>query len=199
MTKPQQVIMTVGCPGAGKTTFATNHHPDWVVLSLDDFRTALFRDKQVYHDMSAANPRMRALLNDAYEDSLRTALGYGFSAILANMHVYPASFTSTMALLKRFGVTPKLQVFLVPLDELLRRNATRPISDRVPDEFLRKSFEDMTAPDSWWQSYHGDVAVQEWREPCHYCGDGKRTGLPGNACENCMNTGYANPTAEDLK
>lgn len=24
---------------------------------------------------------------------------------------------------------------------------------------------------------------------CPYC-DGKYTGLPGNACENCMNTGY---------
>jgi hypothetical protein len=25
--------------------------------------------------------------------------------------------------------------------------------------------------------------------PCRYCGPGKYTGLPGNACENCMNTG----------
>lgn len=24
---------------------------------------------------------------------------------------------------------------------------------------------------------------------CPYCKDGIRTGLPGNACENCMNTG----------
>lgn len=160
---PQRVIMTVGCPGAGKTTFAANRHPDWVVLSLDDFRTALFRDKQIYHDMSATNPRMRALLNDAYEDSLRTALGYGFNAILANMHVYPASFTSTMALMKRFGIRPELQVFLVPLDELLRRNATRPTSDRVPDEFLRKAFEDMTAPDALWQSSPYKVNLTEWR------------------------------------
>lgn len=30
-------------------------------------------------------------------------------------------------------------------------------------------------------------------EPCEYCGDGKRTGLPGNACENCMNTGLKYP------
>jgi hypothetical protein len=28
------------------------------------------------------------------------------------------------------------------------------------------------------------------RRPCRYCGPGVRTGLPGNACENCMNTGY---------
>lgn len=30
----------------------------------------------------------------------------------------------------------------------------------------------------------GDVSV-----PCQYCQDGQYTGLPGNACENCMNTG----------
>lgn len=36
------------------------------------------------------------------------------------------------------------------------------------------------------------------REPCEYCGPGKYTGLPGNACENCRNTGLKNPTAEDL-
>ncbi|MGX9443917.1 hypothetical protein ACWX0K_15245 [Nitrobacteraceae bacterium UC4446_H13] len=45
----------------------------------------------------------------------------------------------------------------------------------------------------------GGQIGSEWREPCHYCGNGKRTGLPSNACENCMNTGYAHPTAEDLK
>lgn len=30
-------------------------------------------------------------------------------------------------------------------------------------------------------------------QPCEFCGDGKRTGLPGNACENCMNTGLKYP------
>lgn len=39
----------------------------------------------------------------------------------------------------------------------------------------------------------------EYREPCEYCGPGKLTGLPGNACENCMNTGLKYPTPEDLK
>lgn len=29
--------------------------------------------------------------------------------------------------------------------------------------------------------------------PCDYCGDGKRTGLPGNSCENCMDTGLLHP------
>lgn len=28
---------------------------------------------------------------------------------------------------------------------------------------------------------------------CQYCGGGKRTGLPGNSCENCMDTGLNHP------
>jgi predicted kinase len=157
MMDKQRVILTVGCPGAGKTTFARESYPDWVVLSLDDFRSSLFRDKQVYHEQCVTKPRMRALLNDAYEDTLRTTLGYGFNAILANMHIYPNSFASTMTLLKRFDIAPEVYVFHVPLDELLRRNLSRPISDRVPEEFLRKAFADMCSPDVWWRSYDGTV------------------------------------------
>jgi hypothetical protein len=33
---------------------------------------------------------------------------------------------------------------------------------------------------------------------CEYCGDGKHTGLPGNACENCINTGYKYPHCAEL-
>lgn len=33
---------------------------------------------------------------------------------------------------------------------------------------------------------------------CEYCGEGKHTGLPGGACENCMNTGYKYPDQAEL-
>ena len=36
------------------------------------------------------------------------------------------------------------------------------------------------------------------QEPCEYCGNGVRTGLSGNACENCMNTGLKYPEREVL-
>lgn len=155
----QYVIMTVGCPGAGKSTFARNADPAAVVLCLDDFRMALFRDKQHYQRTHRDNPRMRALLNDTYEDALRTALGYGFSAILANMHVYPDSFASTMALIKRFGIKPHLIVFLLPVEELLRRNATRPECDRVPAEFILQTYAEMMKPDAWWRSYPDKTVI----------------------------------------
>jgi hypothetical protein len=34
-------------------------------------------------------------------------------------------------------------------------------------------------------------------EHCEYCSNGKRTGLPNNACENCMNTGLKHPMGKN--
>lgn len=34
------------------------------------------------------------------------------------------------------------------------------------------------------------------QEACEYCGPGIHTGLPGNACENCMNTGLKYPECQ---
>lgn len=36
-------------------------------------------------------------------------------------------------------------------------------------------------------------------EPCEYCGPRKHTGLPGGACESCMNTGLKYPHVEASK
>ena len=45
-----------------------------------------------------------------------------------------------------------------------------------------------------------EVAAVGPGEPCKYCGPGVRTGLPGNACENCMGTGLAlPPEVEELE
>lgn len=37
-----------------------------------------------------------------------------------------------------------------------------------------------------------ELTEEYLNEPCPYCA-GNFTGLPGNACENCMNTGLAHP------
>src|SRR3954462_5177751 len=58
-----------------------------------------------------------------------------------------------------------------------------------------------------WPGINNDLQeLQQFRQrakldalaPCEYCGSGKRTGLPGNACEHCMNTGYAHPDKSEL-
>lgn len=81
-------------------------------------------------------------------------------------------------------------------DEIARRNAVEKDCPVCGGDCAAANPPVMNCP---LQAPCGGQVGSEWREPCAYCGDGKRTGLPGNACENCMNTGYANPTAEDLK
>lgn len=51
--------------------------------------------------------------------------------------------------------------------------------------------EDYVPPPGWRLVRHSDwvAAGYPGLPPCRYCQNGQYTGLPGNACENCMNTG----------
>lgn len=42
-------------------------------------------------------------------------------------------------------------------------------------------------------------AQAEQQEACEYCRPGKYTGLPGGACENCMNTGLKYPEQQEAQ
>lgn len=50
---------------------------------------------------------------------------------------------------------------------------------------------DWVPPEGWRMVRHSDwvAAGYPGLPPCRYCQNGQYTGLPGNACENCMNTG----------
>lgn len=146
------VIMTVGCPGAGKTTWAQNNHPDYVVLSLDDFRLAMFREKRSFHDRAQHNKQMTPLVVDTYFAALRSALGYGFNLILANTHVRFNTASSTIDALRGFGIKPDLKICSLPLTVLLDRNRTRPEPDRVPEWYVSDAYKSMSDPNAWWKS-----------------------------------------------
>lgn len=151
------VILTVGCPGAGKTTYAKDlARGGWVNLCLDDFRTALFGSKQFYHDHNAKWPSMRKLLHDAYDAAVRAALDLDFNIVMSNTHLYPKTFQGLLDELASRGVTPELRIFDVPFAELPRRNAERAFDDRVPVDFLNQCFTDMHADNAWWRTFLKD-------------------------------------------
>jgi hypothetical protein len=73
---------------------------------------------------------------------------------------------------------------------------------RFLDAYARKhGAQPITLTDAAREALIGVWAWQEAerRDPCPSCSGNKRTGLPGNACENCMNTGLKYPTAEDAQ
>jgi hypothetical protein len=67
--------------------------------------------------------------------------------------------------------------------ERLRAMIDGPLADIAAERARQMCVE------GWTPEHDDDHSLGEAVEPCQYCGPGVRTGLPGNACENCMNTG----------
>lgn len=161
-----KVQLTVGCPGAGKTTWALaqrNAH----VLSLDDFRIALFGSKSGYWLDIDANLWRRRILHRVWREALSaTALEFRQAEIngdktptliLANTHLTPAIFETDVKLLRGFGARVALKVFDTPIEELLHRNAKRDAADQMDPDILRRYHAAFTAEDAWWRSHAHDL------------------------------------------
>lgn len=156
-----EAIITVGCPGSGKTTFSRTLDPrSWAILCLDDFRAALWGSKKTYHlavNTDGNDPAgkgthpMRHLLHEAYDAATDRALAAGWNVVFPNTHIWPTAFAGTLACLERHGIEPRFRVYLTPLDELLRRNAGRCDEDWVPLDFIERSYAALHADTAWWR------------------------------------------------
>lgn len=148
-----KVIMTVGAPGSGKTTYAKSLDPtQWITVCLDDIRGALFGDKKIYFKHLDENPWMRETVHRVNRGMIRTALSSGRNVILPNTHTNLASFRDVLQILEKNDIEPQIVVFDVPWDVLIARDRARSELEHVGDEFLRMSYEQQWAPDAWWRS-----------------------------------------------
>jgi predicted kinase len=148
-----KVIMTVGAPGSGKSTYAKSLDPtQWITVCLDDIRAALFGDKKIYFKHLDENPWMREMVHRVNRGMIGVALKSGKNVILPNTHTYPSSFRDVIQILERSNIEPQIVVFDVPWDVLVARERARSDLERVGEEFLRMSYEQQWAPDAWWRS-----------------------------------------------
>lgn len=156
----QRIIMTVGCPGSGKSTWAAKNHLDFVTITLDDLRETLFRSRRNYHNVSRDNAAAPVLLHRAYDESLRCALDSGFNVLLPNTNLSVRGSTLiALNLAARHRIVPELVVFDVPLTELIQRNASRPEAHRIDSDFIYSTFCDLHADNAWWRTYVGPVRM----------------------------------------
>jgi len=157
---PQRVVGLIGCPGAGKTTYARRFDPraGWVHLTLDDLRQALWPpDRQVYWDLRQGphGDGARQTLHRVKEAALEAALTSGFNVVMADTHLTRSVFEGELGIVARHGLTVEWKVFDVPWDVLEARNAARGRDDpshRQSETVLRMTYEAFTAPDAWWRS-----------------------------------------------
>lgn len=149
-----RVIMTVGCPGSGKTTWAKKQDPKFVILSLDDFRVALFRGKRQYWERLKEGAA-GSLVERAFESALGLALRMGLDVIVCNTHVRYNTARRTLEIARGYDAEVELMIFSRPAAMLQDINHTRPLDDRVSDEIVLDMVRLMYEPDAWWRTFEG--------------------------------------------
>ena len=152
----QRVVATIGCPGSGKSTLSLENDPkEWITLTLDDFRTAMWPPHRgVYWDIRATERGSDAqrLLHQTYIHALKTSLLSGWNIFLADTHVKPEAFVDTVRNVQALGKRVSWKLFETPVDIILERNKTRQSDHRLPDDILKAIYETMWDENAWWRS-----------------------------------------------
>lgn len=127
--------LTVGLPAAGKTTWATARaaeNPDVVVVCLDDVRAEMFPGLPWTLDRVRAAAKIQ-------QRRARAALTDGHDVIVADTNLNPVVRTRWVTIAAEAGAALTLEVFDVPVEECIRRDAMReaPVGEVVIRHYAR--------------------------------------------------------------
>lgn len=155
-----RVTITVGCPGSGKTTWARSLDPvDNLVLSLDDFRVAMFGSKQEYWDkvVPVHGNEIRGLVWQCYAAALDRVLTAGWPGhvVLCNTALEFKNIERDLPILHKNGITPTLRIWDLSLLELHERNRNRPAVEHISPDYVERCYAAMFRSDAWWR--HSDL------------------------------------------
>ena len=151
MKKEQEIIVTVGLPGSGKTTWA-RQQSGYVVLDSDDIREELCGDAA-----TQCNPK--TIFDTLYQRAL-DAINGGNSVIICATNI---KRKDRLRLIKFFrNATPDVYLcalmFATPYNECCRRNEMR---DRVvPPEAMHRMKKQMTYP-AWFEGWDKINIIKE--------------------------------------
>ena len=124
-----RALITIGCPGSGKTTEANlicrTHPSKWVKIDYDDLRFTLFgvRGWEEYEFTEFREGLVVRLAYAMVEECARS----GISVVLSETNLGKNTREAWIRVLEELGYEVMLQEFDVPLEELLRRDKERGI------------------------------------------------------------------------
>lgn len=149
------LIITVGCPGSGKSTWADANIPDTALrLERDRFRECLFGSRRGYHESPLSPSARSAVITES---------------MLAAMEKWPNSYWAVSDtglflpsvrpfMLEAFEQDASCMITLVvfdrPWEYLLEVNRNRLTEHRVPEDILEDMFNAFNKPDAWWREPH---------------------------------------------
>ena len=134
--KNRSVILNIGIPASGKTTWSKEHvanNPNWMRIGRDDFRFML-------KDQPILEHKGEKLLNTLIIESARKILLGGFDLIIDNTHVKQSYINETVAALTDLSDI-SFNVFNTPLEVCLERDAIR--EKRVGEEVIMRMHKDL--------------------------------------------------------
>lgn len=120
MAKTRKVLINIGLPGSGKTTWSkdfVSKNPDWVRVGRDDFRFML-------KDSPILDPKGEKMLNDLMTQTTRKALLSGYNVVLDNTHCKLKYINEAIASVNDLADVD-FRYFDVPMATCIERDKTR--------------------------------------------------------------------------
>jgi len=144
------LIITIGPPGAGKSTWADTLAPSVCRLERDRFREAIFGSRLAYYDHPFPPNHRSYIITKAMlmvmrdwptRDFVVSDTGLHYDAVKRFIEFYRRTHDHDVRL-KVFDVDPHL---------LAERNRTRPEPHRIPHVELEKAIKAFANPRAWWR------------------------------------------------
>ncbi|MGW5668011.1 phosphatase domain-containing protein [Micromonospora sp. NPDC003776] len=130
-----RLIATRGLPASGKTTFARRLQPDVVRVNRDDLR-------RMMHGARLFTQWAEGQVTRAQRAQVEALLAARVSVCVDDTNLRSRTLRDWAELAERFGAAFEVHDFTdVPLEECLRRDATRPEEDRVGEAAIRRLHE----------------------------------------------------------
>jgi predicted kinase len=136
-----KLIITRGCPGSGKSTWAKSEIAkdplSWLRLNNDDLRASF--------NGSVFSGEYEKLIRETRQFLIRNALKRDLNVIVDNVNASTRNWEEACKLAKESNKNVQVfeKLFYVELEEALERNAQRQGSARVPDEVIKKFWKEL--------------------------------------------------------